>query len=41
MQFSKDWDFDRATRFRLDFNGEFILYPAAMDEGELARVPEL
>ena len=40
VQFSKDWDFDPATQFRLDFNGEFILYLAAMDEGEYARVPK-
>ena len=39
VQFSKDRDFDPATRFRLDFNREFILYLAAMDEGEFARVP--
>ena len=41
VQFSKDWNFDPATRFRLDFNREFILYLAEMDEGELARVPEV
>jgi len=39
VDFSKDWDFDPATRFRLDYTDEFILYPAALDEGEAARAP--
>jgi hypothetical protein len=34
VEFSRDWNFDPATPFRLDFNDpEFILYPAALDEG--------
>ena len=41
VQFSKDWDFDPATLYRLDYVDEFVLYLAALDEGDAASVPSI